>query len=465
MLLRLAGFLLLCGCSVLAGCGGTERTGVLLITVDTLRADHVGAFGGENTRTPRIDALAREGTVFERAISPLPLTRPSHFSMLTAQYPREHGVLNNSTALPELAHTLPEMLRESGWRTAAFTAVRVLGHDSGAAQGFEHFEGTGQRRERSGAEVVERALGWLEGLPPEQPFFVWVHLFEPHIPYAPPPGFREGLDPEQAAAFPGLGWQDLERIARAHDGDVPEPLLEHARRLYRGEVAAADHLVGRLLDGLAARVKADDVLVVLTADHGECFEHGVWFEHSDCLYEGALHVPLIVRHARDFPAGIRVPHPVSLVDVAPTVLRAVGLPVPEPAAGRPLQGGNAVPDRHLLVQHPFYGDETASGRRARAAVIRSVADQPTRGVLTATQWVGVVGPRWKFLARDGIEELYPMAPRPDESENRLAAEPEVSAELRRRLAAELAAHPLAHIAPGEVTEELRHALEELGYVE
>lgn len=465
MLVRLARSLMLCGWVVLAGCGGAEQTGAVLITVDTLRADHVGAYGAENTPTPRIDALAREGTVFERAISPLPLTRPSHFSMLTAQYPREHGVLNNSTALPEAARTLPEILREHGWRTAAFTAVRILGPDSGAAQGFERFDGTGRRRERNAAEVVEKALAWFETLPPEQPFFLWVHLFEPHIPYAPPPGFREGLDPEQARALPGLGWQELQRIARAHDGDIPQPILEHARRLYRGEVASADHLVGRLLDGLAARVDTDAMLVLLTADHGECFEHGIWFEHSDCLYEGALHVPLIVRHPRDFPAGARVPHPVSLVDVAPTVLRAAGLPVPEPAAGRPLQDSGAAPNRHLLVQHPFYGEETASGRRARAAVIRSVAGQPIREILTATQWIGLVGPRWKFTARDGVEELYPMAPRPDESENRLAEEPEISAELRRRLAQELAAHPLVQIQPGEVTEELRHALEALGYVE
>ena len=449
---------------LLVGCAPPERRGALLITVDTLRADHVGAFGGESRLTPRIDALAREGTVFERAISPLPLTRPSHFSMLTAQHPREHGVLNNSTALPEAARTLPEILQQHGWRTAAFTAVRILGPDSGAAQGFERFEGTGQRRERSGAEVVEHALAWFDGLRPDEPFFLWVHFFEPHMPYAPPPGFRDGLDPAQAAAFPGLGWQDLTRIAGAHSGDVPAPILEHARRLYGGEVAAADHRVGELLDGLAARMRLDRVLVILAADHGECFENGVWFEHSDCLYEGALHVPLIVRHPRDFPAGTRIAHPVSLVDVAPTVLRAGGPAPQEPATGRPLQESTGFGDRHILVQYPLYGED-ASERRARGAVIRSVAGQPMRGIVTASQWVGLVGPRWKFLARNGVEELYPLAPRADESENRAAAEPAVVAELRLRLAAELAAHPLAHIPPGDVTEELRHDLEALGYVE
>jgi arylsulfatase A-like enzyme len=219
------------------------------------------------------------------------------------------------------------------------------------------------------------------------------------------------------------------------------------------------------LDGIGTSVGLDGVLVVVTADHGECFEHGVWFEHSDCLYEGALHVPLIVRGPSGFPAGTRVANLVSLIDVAPTVLRAAGLPLPEGLAGRPLQEGHVAPDRTLLVQHPFYGEETVAGRRAREAVIRSVAGQPRRGILTEAQWVGLVGARWKFLSRNGAEELYPMAPRPDESENRLAAEPEVSADLRRRLAAELSAHPLTHLSPGEVSEELRTALEALGYLE
>jgi len=446
---------------LLAGCAPPERTAVVLVTVDTLRADHVGAYDGPDARTPRLDALAREATVFERAVSPLPLTRPAHFSMLTGRYPREHGVLNNSTPLPESAESLPEILRRNGWRTGAFTAVRILGADSGAAQGFERFEGTGPRRQRSGGEVVEQALAWLDGLAPEEPFFLWVHLFEPHLPYAPPPAFRAELDPAQA---PALGWDDLQRAAERHGGDVPRAVLEHAQRLYRAEVSAADHHVGQLLDGLAARMRLDRVLLVVTADHGECFENGVYFEHSDCLYQGALHVPLIVRHPHDFPAGARIPDPVSLHDVAPTVLRVAGLGAPEPITGRALQEAGGSSDRHILVQYPFYGRD-APQRRARAAAIRSVAGERTRGIVTATQWVGLVGPRWKFLARDGSEELYPLAPRADESVNLAAAEPALAAEMRLRLGSELAAHPLAQIPPGQVTDELRRALEALGYVE
>jgi hypothetical protein len=155
---------------------------------------------------------------------------------------------------------------------------------------------------------------------------------------------------------------------------------------------------------------------------------------------------------------------VSLLDVAPTVLRTAGLAVPATITGRALQEAAESDDRHVLVQYPFYGRD-APERRARAAVIRSVAGQPTRGIVTASQWVGVVGSRWKFLARDGQEELYPLAPRADESVNRVLTEPAVAAELRLRLGSELAAHPLAQIQPGEVTDELRRALEALGYIE
>jgi arylsulfatase A-like enzyme len=174
---------------------------------------------------------------------------------------------------------------------------------------------------------------------------------------------------------------------------------------------------------------------------------------------------MIVRHPREFRAGARVPHAVSVLDVAPTVLRAAGLTLPEALTGRPLQDAASQQERYVLVQHPFYSEKTAAERRARFSSIQSVAGHPVRRVLTGTQWLGLVGPRWKFLDQGGIEELYPMAPRPDESQNRVTLEPAVAAELRRRLHEELAAHPLVHLPPGEVSDDLRRALQALGYVE
>jgi arylsulfatase A-like enzyme len=448
----------------LLGCGSGGPPSIVLVTVDTLRADHVGAYAGEDRRTPHLDALAREGALFERASAPIPLTRPSHFSILTGLHPRAHGVLDNHTALPDEALTVAEVLAERGWRTAAFTAVGLLAHRSGAAQGFGHFESTGRRRQRGGDEVVEHALAWLGSVGPRERFFLWVHLFEPHLPYAPPPAFQGGLDPALASAHPKLSWDDLEAIARESGGDVPAPILEHALRLYAAEVAAADELVGRLVAGLAARRALDEMLLVVTADHGECFEHGIYFDHSDCLYQGALHVPLLVRHPREFAPGARIAHPASLLDVAPTLLRAAGLQPTADGEGRPLQESATFAERHLLVQQPLYEAGALANRRAWRAGIPSVAGRPTRGIL-ASDWVGLVGPRWKLLAGDGAEELYPTAPHPDESESHAAAAPQALVEMRRRLETELAARPLARREPAAVDEELRETLEALGYHE
>jgi arylsulfatase A-like enzyme len=453
----------LCVLLGLTGCSPPARQGAVLITVDTLRADHVGAFSAD-AHTPHIDLLAREGTVFERAISPLPLTRPSHFSMLTGLHPREHGVLNNSTELPDSARTLAEILREQGWRTAAFTATRILGTDSGATQGFERFESTGSRLQRSGSEVVAHALEWLDELKPDERFFLWIHLYEPHVPYAPPAGFRDQLDAARAEEFPQLAWVDFQRAARQNHGDVPRALLEHARQLYRGEVAAADSMVGSLLAGLRARTQLDDVLVILTADHGECFENGIWFEHSDCLYEGSIRVPLIVRQPGAFPPGRRVSEGVGLLDIAPTVLRSAGIEEGA-SSGRPLQELGADAARHFLVQLPSYSRKTAQERRSRGDAIQSVAGAPARRIDDPSRWVGVVGPRWKLLVEDGAGELYPVAPRPDESQNLAGAEPEVLDSMRSQLAEALRAHPLQQAPQGEVSDDLRDALEALGYVD
>jgi arylsulfatase A-like enzyme len=312
--------------------------------------------------------------------------------------------------------------------------------------------------------VVEHALEWLDGLQPDDRFFLWIHLYEPHVPYAPPAAFRVAPDATRAEELPQLTWVDFQREAHRNGGDVPGTILELARRLYRGEVAAADSMVGSFLEGLRARTQLDEVLVVLTADHGECFENGFWFEHSDCLYEGAIRVPLIVRQPGHFPPGRRVSEAVGLLDVAPTVLRSAGIEAPA-SSGRPLQELGADAARYFLVQHPFYSQKTAQERRSRGNAIRSVAGMPTRRIDHASQWVGVVGSRWKLLVQDGAGELYPVAPRPDESQNLAGAEPEVLDSMRSQLAEALRAHPLQQAPQGEVSDDLRDALEALGYVD
>jgi arylsulfatase A-like enzyme len=437
--------------------------------VDTLRADALGAYGAQPSRTPRIDRLAAESTLFERAAAPMPLTRPSHFSMLTSRYPREHGVVNNRIALPEAERTLTEILAEHGYRTAAFVAVSLLARGSGFEQGFEQVSGPSGRH-RAGGEVVDEALAWIDSLRPEERFFVWVHLFDPHGPYDPPPGYRLGVDPELERSLPSVGWEEIQQTAARHGGDVPRAVLDHARALYRGEVALVDRWVGDLLDGVAALSRdPGELFVVLTADHGECFEHGVYFEHAHCLRDPAIRVPLLIRHPPEFPPGVRVSAQVSTLDIAPTLLAAARIEPPRGWSGRPLAAADGAGPRYVLVQYPYYQPEVVDRRLEKLARIKSVGGEPTDPVLVATEKVGLVGSDWTYLRARGpggaSEELYPAAGRGNESVDVASVEAAERGRLAALLDEALREHPLHPIDARRVNPELRETLRALGYVE
>jgi arylsulfatase A-like enzyme len=438
--------------------------GIVLVTVDTLRADHLSSYAPGRARTPRIDRLAREGTLFERAVVPMPLTRPSHFSMFTSLYPREHGVLNNAMHLPDSSLTLAEILRERGYRTGGFVAISLLGPDSGAAQGFEELRSPVDEHEVPASRVVPWALKWVSDLDADEPFFLWVHLFDPHQPYDPPAGFREGLDPMLATALPRVSWEELMKAAMRNGGDVPRRLLEYAQVLYAREVEATDAWVGKLVEGLEAQMDLDELLIVFTADHGECFEDGVYFEHADCLSEHGVRVPLILRHPARFDAGERVPHPVSTLDIAPTILEAAGIAVPPGFSGRSLSGTPSA-DRTLLLQYPFYQPGIRWQKLQQRRIIRSVAGQEAAAILIDTEKVGVVGREWKYLRSGEREELYPMTPEPAEATNLALTRRKERKEMERALDRELERHPLRLGEPGEVNPELLESLRALGYVE
>jgi len=453
--------------AALASCSATDSApppNILLVTVDTLRADVLGAYGASDARTPRIDQLAREGTLYERAITPMPLTRPAHFSIFTSRYPREHGVVNNALSLPEDATTLAERLREHGYRTGAFVGVHLLSTEAGAAQGFDAFgEVDAKTKYRSGDLVVDEALSWLAEQSSNAPIFLWVHLFDPHLPYEPPPRFIENVDPVLAESHPTLAWRDLRNLAEERGGDLPAEVLAYGRSLYRAEVAATDFEIGRLLDGFGELRNLDDTVVVFTADHGECFERGVYFEHADCLHRGALRIPLILRHPLTFAAGKRESTPVSSLDLAPSLLAAAGLPSEESFKGESLSGlSQRIDDRLILVQHPLYQPRTAKTRARRSEVVRSVAGDPVRAPLLDRERMGVVGPDWKYI-RSGTEtELFPE--NGEEGEPLGEVSPLVVADLDDQLDRLLTEHPLRILDPGLIHDELRETLEALGYI-
>jgi len=293
---------------------------VVLITLDTLRADHVGAYGATMVRTPHLDRLAGQGVVFEQAMTTAPLTLPAHSSIMTGQFPPVHGVRDNGGFFlgPEQV-TLAEILTDRGYQTGATVGAFVLDSKWGLDQGFgtyqDDFDLTGIKAmslasvKRPGNEVVDLALNWMEGVADQQ-FFAWLHLYDPHAPYESPEPYRS----------------------------------EYRGHPYRGAIAFTDAQVGRVFDFLDARGLADNTIVIVTADHGEGLgEHGEE-THGFFVYETSMRVPLIVRApGRGLVPG-RVRQPVRTVDIMPTVLDLLGTKPPVPIEGVslvPLMSGAA----------------------------------------------------------------------------------------------------------------------------
>lgn len=272
---------------------------ILLVTFDTTRADHIGAYGHAAAQTPTLDRLASEGVLFERALAPTPLTLPSHASILTGLFPQAHGVHDN--ALYELSRdvvSVTEVFRERGWRTGAFVSSVILNPSYGLNQGFEVYRGvtgitseSSSLHERIAADVVDDAISWLSGLEASDRFFGWVHFYDPHYEYSPPKSERSGSDP------------------------------------YDAEIAYADVQLGRLLRFLESRGRAENLLIVATADHGESLgEHGEQ-THAIFIYQATIRVPLIWWGRRiTEPAGTRVASTVSNVAVAASLLALAGVP-------------------------------------------------------------------------------------------------------------------------------------------
>jgi arylsulfatase A-like enzyme/Flp pilus assembly protein TadD len=323
--------------SPLAGCPGVVQTesrppatNVVLITWDTAGADHVGPGAAVAGLTPRWNQLAVSGTEFELARTPTPLTLPAHASLLTGLLPSQHGARDNALfSLATDVPTLAERLNAEGWRTAAFVSAAVLDARYGLGRGFATYDdrvgGSSQRAvaERRADATVDAVLAWLSEVPESEAVFLWVHLFDPHLPWRAP-----GASPPR----------------RENDG-------------YRAEIAYTDAQTGRLLDGLRRLDRLERSLVVLTSDHGEGLgDHGERL-HGYFAYDSTVRVPLAMwagpKSGIDIPAGLRVAEPVSLPDVTPTVVDLLGLGA-WPGAGRslrPLLCGEPWPARELALEN------------------------------------------------------------------------------------------------------------------
>jgi len=335
--------------------GVGDGPNVLVVSVDTLRADHVGAWTNTERHTPVIDELARTGARFSSAYAPIAVTGPSHAAMFTGAGPWRTEMLLNGLSLPPKFPLVSEQLLSSGYRTGAFVSAYVLEETLGFGRGFEVYDDdfgsvrgwsrTGPGRiqamvqrhfspqhvvERKADATVEQALAWLNE-PSDAPFFAWVHLFDPHGPYVPPPPF----DSLHYAGDPrGEQHESMEQVTGVADYLLPS--LEGIRDVdwvlaqYAGEVSFVDQQIGRLMEMLAERGLTENTLVVVVGDHGESLgENQVWFNHGGDLDASALHVPLLMRWPEAIEGGQIVDSPVGVVDVAPTILGLLSLSPPD----------------------------------------------------------------------------------------------------------------------------------------
>jgi arylsulfatase A-like enzyme len=385
---------------------------IVVIAIDTLRADHVGAYGYRRPTTPRLDEFAARSVVFETAIAQSSWTLPSFASVFTGLLPSHHrageGRFPAMSKLDDASATLAEILAAEGWATASFVSNVWVGADVGMARGFQRHVYTPKT-----ADAAQNAIAWLQEGPPE-PFFLFVHLMDPHQPYTPSPEDRAlFVDPGYAGPadkfFMGNGkvsatWTLADRL--------------HLAALYDAEIRSSDRLAGRVFDALAERGLDDRTIVVVLSDHGEELSDHDGLGHGHTLYDEMLHVPLVIR----FPGGParRVAQQVRTMDVFATVLDAIGRPVPvnvQAVSLMPLVRGEPGPAACdlALAEYVCFGPD----------VDMKAARTPT----------------WKLLlaATTGKSRLFDIASDPHEKRDLVAMKPQVVSELSRQIQQSLVA--------------------------
>ena len=402
---------------------GVDRPNVLLVTLDTTRADHLGCYGDTDAKTPNVDGLAGRGARFAQAATPAPLTLPAHASIMTGLYPAGHGLrLNGTTALSDAQTTLAERFHGRGYRTGAFIGAFVLDARWGLAQGFDTYDDWFDLRkfkrldlaavQRPANEVVDAALRWLDGRP-NVPFFAWVHLYDAHSPYEPPEPFRTTF------------------AARGPAG------------LYDAEIAFADQQVGRLLAWVHAQGLDERTMIVIAGDHGEGLgSHGEG-THGYFVYDSSVHVPLIVSTPLVSLQNLRVDAQVSLVDVAPTIAALAGLdPLPR------VHGRSLVPLMTSRAGQLRFGgwlgrtvERLAGPIGAGQSVEAATAPGPVYAYSESTTpglqfgWSALKAlrsPRFKFIEAPR-PELYDLQADPGETTNVFARHPDVASTMAREL--------------------------------
>lgn len=447
---------------------------VLLISIDTLRADRLGSYGYDRDVSPNLDRLATSGVRFDQAITQSPWTTPAHMSLMTSLPPSSHTVnqgfrqflrhqrgKGKFRVLPDGVVTLAELLHARGFRTLALTGGGTLGGELGFARGFEQYLGNARKLR---PQTWSRLIGWLAD-PDPRPFFLFFHTFEVHAPYLHIDDARALMSPEQAdalQAFIDANPEMTEKQLKDYLEDQELFRVEITSRLYDGGIRHTDAFLGRLFEELRHRGLWDRTLIVVTSDHGEEFaDHRpskIYNVHCDTTYDELVRVPLILRAPGRITDGRVIADQVRLLDLAPTILELLGLPVPS------------------LMQGTSLVELMENGRWGRRLEAHSEAS------CIGPEWKSLRSERYKYLAvfepsegeRTGIpgepkrQELFDLQQDPKEQSNLAAAQPELLARMRSRMFSYYREEALPMIGGErnlEAGEEFADELRALGYID
>jgi len=335
---------------------GSDRLNLLVISIDTLRADHVSCYGYERRTTPNIDRLASQGHRFSNAYTSIPTTLPAHISLFTSLYPTQLSVRRNGEKVPAGTTTLAEILAGSGYHTGAVVSAAVLNARYGLAHGFETYEDTGTRKEERAARTLNKAVQWLRSRD-KKPFFLFVHFFDPHGPYIPQTHFGTLFQSQKKRILPQRLIPGYQRVAGSLN------YYDYLDR-YDGEIAYSDWAVGKLIEELRLQGLDDNTLVVCVSDHGESLDelmdrYGYIFEHGEFLYAHQLHIPAIIRPPAQVLRQTGVVHdqPVSIIDIMPTVLDLLDIKPPDQMEGvslLPMMRGEKIPERPVFAERRIF---------------------------------------------------------------------------------------------------------------
>jgi arylsulfatase A-like enzyme len=412
-----------------------EKPNVILISVDALRADHVGAYGYRENTTPHLDELARKGTLFHNHIADASWTLPSHAAMLTSQYSHVIGVEKIDQSIPKSTVTLPEVLKNYGYNTKGIISFAFVEPMYGFEQGFDEYDTSnsyfnGEYRDKwykSSPDITDKAISWITKNKDKR-FFLFLHYFDVHEAYNPPPPF--------------------DKLFNASENEIVNA--------YDGEIAYTDYHLGRLFSQLSALDLTDNTLIIVTSDHGDAFmEHGV-YGHEPTVYEEIIQTPLIVSLPARIPEAKAVFQQTQSIDVAPTVLDILGFPIPREFNGEtllPLILGKGTPKGREYtfsrVISQWYHKETV--RTPKYKLIHVY--EPLNASLDNT-------------TRVHSYELYDLEQDSGEKKNLIAERPDVVSELKTVLDVWLSRGKDANVTvqPVELSEAAKKRLESLGYL-